>query len=153
MIREVKENELETLLALIKEMAEYEKLTKEVTATIKTHKQSIFIEKGLKACFIEEEKIVGYLLYFYNYSSFTGTANIYIEDIFVKEAYRKKGYGQACFKYLAKEALKINAKRIDWVCLDWNEKSLAFYQKMGAKKLDCWVLHRLDEEAIKKLAS
>ncbi len=153
LIRDIKENELDLLVSLIKEMASYEKLENEVIASKESLYETIFVtKKGYCALLEEDNVIIGYLLYFYNVSSFTGSANLYIEDIFIKESYRRKGYGKKCFIYLAKKAVNENVKRIDWVCLDWNQKSLDFYQKMGAKRLDMWVLHRLDVEGIKNLA-
>lgn len=152
-IREIKENEVKILLDLIYEMASYEKLTSDVSATVESLHKVIFEEKTALVKLLEcDDKIIGYLMYFYNVSSFTGSRNLYIEDIFVKEEYRRNGFGKKCFVYLAKEAERENITRIDWICLDWNQKSLDFYKKMGANKLDMWCLHRLDKEGIKKLA-
>ncbi len=152
-IRDIREDELNILLALIKEMASYEKLEKDVIASSSSLHKVIFETK--KACcslLLVDNRIIGYLMYFYNVSSFTGSANLYIEDIYIKEEYRKNGYGKKCFIYLAKKALLEDVKRIDWICLDWNQKGLDFYKKMGASRMDMWVLHRLDAEGIKKLA-
>ena len=93
-------------------------------------------------------------LYFYNYSTWTGVPGIYLEDLFVKPAYRKKGYGKALLKELAKEVLKVGGKRLEWSCLDWNEPSLQFYQSevIGAKKKQEWVGLRVEGEALGKLA-
>ncbi len=153
MIQVLKENQIDLLLSLIKEMARYEKLENEVTATYDSLYDSIFIKKGVKAALIyHNDNLAGYILYFYNFSSFTGTLNLYIEDIYVKEEYRHNGLGTTAFKFLAKEAKENKCKRIDWVCLNWNKTGLDFYQAMGAKKLDCWVLHRLEEKEINNLA-
>ena len=94
MIRRLEENEIEALLDLICEMADYEKLRNEVVATKESLYKSIFIDKVCKAALIEVDKeVAGYILYFYNFSSFTGCPNLYIEDIFVKEQYRHNGLG------------------------------------------------------------
>ena len=152
-IRDIKENELNILLDLIMDMASYEKLTKDVIASTSSLHKVIFETKRSECALLEVEgKLVGYLMYFYNVSSFTGCANLYIEDIYIKPEFRHNGYGKECFIYLAKKAVKEGCKRIDWVCLDWNQKGLDFYKKMGASRLDMWVLHRLDEDGIKKLA-
>lgn len=153
MIREIKENEINVLLDLIKEMAKYEKLEHQVIATEESLYDSLFIKKGAHASLIyEDNQVCGYLVYFYNFSTFTGSLNLYVEDIFIKEKFRKKGYGKSAFIYLAKKAMAENVERIDWVCLDWNQKGLDFYQRIGANKLDCWVYHRLEKDAIEKLA-
>ena len=150
---EAEESDCQIILDLIHGIAKYEKMTDQVTATVDSLYDSLFVKQRAKVILAYEENIaVGYMLYFFNYSTFTGGANIYLEDLFIYEEYRHKGYGKEMLRILAQIALKNNAKRIDWVCLDWNEPSLEFYKKIGAEKLDCWVLHRLNEENIKKLA-
>lgn len=93
-------------------------------------------------------------LYFYNYSTWTGVPGIYLEDLFVKDAYRKKGYGVMLLKRLANEVLKVGGKRLEWSCLDWNEPSLLFYQseKIGAGKKEEWVGLRVEGDKLNKLA-
>ncbi|KAH8632013.1 acetyltransferase [Alternaria alternata] len=93
-------------------------------------------------------------LYFYNYSTWTGVPGIYLEDLFVKENYRKKGYGKRLLKELAGEVLKVGGKRLEWSCLTWNEPSLQFYQSeaVGAQTKDAWVGLRVEGDALGKLA-
>jgi GNAT superfamily N-acetyltransferase len=93
-------------------------------------------------------------LYFYNFSTWTGVPGIYLEDLFVKPAYRKKGYGVALLKRLAKEVLDVGGKRLEWSCLNWNEPSLQFYQSelIGAKKKEQWVGLRVEGDGLEKLA-
>ena len=93
-------------------------------------------------------------LYFYNYSTWTGVPGIYLEDLFVKEAYRGRGYGVMLLKRLAREVLKVDGKRLEWSCLDWNEPSLQFYQseKIGAGKKTEWVGLRVEGEKLEQLA-
>ena len=93
-------------------------------------------------------------LYFYNYSTWTGVPGIYLEDLFVQEAHRNKGYGKLLLKELAKEVLKVGGQRLEWSCLDWNEPSLRFYtsEKIGASKKDQWVGLRVEGEGLSKLA-
>lgn len=149
-----KESDCEEILNLIKEIAEYEKMSSCVTATKNVLYDSIFIKKRATVIMARlNDKVIGYLLYFYNFSTFTGTSNIYIEDIYLKKEYRNNGYGKIMLRILANIALKENALRIDWTCLNWNEPSLAFYKKNKAKRLDEWVLHRLEYKEIKLLAS
>lgn len=151
-LREAKESDCSVILDLIYGIAKYEKMTDQVTASVESLHDSLFVKERAKVILAyEDDKAIGYMLYFFNYSTFTGGANIYLEDLFIYEEYRHKGYGKQMLKLLAKIALKNNAKRIDWVCLDWNKPSLDFYKSINAEKLDCWVLHRLNEENIKKL--
>lgn len=150
---EAEDKDCEAILELIYGIAKYEKMTDQVTATVESLHDSLFVKKRAKVVLAyENSKLIGYMLYFFNYSTFTGGANIYLEDLFIYEEYRHKGYGKEMLRVLAQIALDNDAKRIDWVCLDWNKPSLDFYKSIGAEKLDCWVLHRLNEESIKRLA-
>lgn len=150
---EAEDKDCEAILELIYGIAKYEKMTDQVTATVESLHDSLFVKKRAKVVLAyENSKLIGYMLYFFNYSTFTGGTNIYLEDLFIYEEYRHKGYGKEMLRVLAQIALDNDAKRIDWVCLDWNKPSLDFYKSIGAEKLDCWVLHRLNEESIKRLA-
>ena len=150
---EAEDKDCEAILELIYGIAKYEKMTDQVTATVESLHDSLFVKKRAKVVLAyENSKLIGYMLYFFNYSTFTGGTNIYLEDLFIYEEYRHKGYGKEMLRVLAQIALDNDAKRIDWVCLDWNKPSLDFYKSIGAEKLDCWVLHRLNEEGIKRLA-
>jgi GNAT superfamily N-acetyltransferase len=91
-------------------------------------------------------------LYFYNYSTWTGVPGIYLEDLFVKPEYRKKGYGKLLIRELARETLKVEGQRLEWSCLDWNTSSLEFYKSLGAKTKDEWVGLRVDGDALSRLA-
>ena len=91
-------------------------------------------------------------LYFYNYSTWTSVPGIYLEDLFVKPAYRKRGYGKALIRELAKEVVKVDGQRLEWSCLKWNEPSLQFYRSLGATVKEEWVVLRADGDALKKLA-
>jgi hypothetical protein len=153
-IVKIEESQIEELLSLIHDMARFEKLDHEVTATKESLYETIFVKKvGYCDFLYVDDQVAGYLMYFYNVSSFTGCANLYVEDIYVKPEFRRQGLGKACFVHLAKKAVKEHVQRIDWICLDWNQRGLDFYQSLGADALSFWVLHRLDEKAIKELAN
>lgn len=92
-------------------------------------------------------------LYFFNYSTWTGVPGIYLEDLFVRPKYRKRGYGKALIKACAKEVVKVGGKRLEWSCLDWNTPSLEFYESLGAKRKSQWVGLRAEGEALAKLAA
>ena len=150
---EAREQDLDDLLALIYEIAVYEKMEKEVTATKETLKQSLLVDRRASVLLIAQEgQVIGYMLYFCNYSTCRGSANFYLEDLYIKQAYRHQGIGRKMFELLAQIALENGCKRIDWVCLDWNQPSLDFYRKIGAKPLKQWVVHRLEEDQITALA-
>lgn len=91
-------------------------------------------------------------LYFYNYSTWRAKAGVYLEDLYVRQSERKKGYGSLLLKALAREVVAMEGGRLDWVVLKWNEPSIRFYESIGAKRMDDWVGMRVDREALVKLA-
>ena len=91
-------------------------------------------------------------LYFYNYSTWRAKAGVYLEDLYVRQSERKKGYGSLLLKALAREVVAMEGGRLDWVVLKWNEPSIRFYESIGAKRRDDWVGMRVDREALVKLA-
>ena len=152
-IRNAKEEDVSTLLSLIKEIAEYEKMSDQVIATEETLVESIFKNNRANALILEvDNKEIGYCIYFYNFSTFIGRSGIYIEDIFIKKEYRGNGFGSEIFKFLARKAKEEGCKRIEWSCLDWNEPSIKFYKSLGAVPMDEWTVYRLTEKEIIKLS-
>ena len=152
-IRPAKENEAVKILELIKRLVEYEKCLHEVVADEATIYQSIFIEKSAEVIFAEEDdKIVGFALFFHNFSTFVGRKGLYIEDLFVIPEKRGMGYGKALLKYLAKLAVERNCGRMEWICLDWNQPALNVYRSIGAIPMDEWTVQRLDEKTLKEFA-
>lgn len=158
-----------TILGLIQELADYEKSSSSVKATTESLTRTLShadpsdpenpdkFSKGFAKTLLATDPdgtVAGMALYFYNYSTWTGVPGIYLEDLFVKEAYRNKGYGVLLLKQLAREVLKVDGKRLEWSCLDWNEPSLQFYQsaKIGASKKEEWVGLRVEGEKLNKLA-
>ncbi len=94
---------------------------------------------------------VGFVLYFNNFSTFLGKPGIYLEDLYIKEDYRNKGFGKQVFKYLANECIQKGYGRLEWSVLNWNEPSIQFYQKLGAQPMSEWTTYRLTESELKKL--
>lgn len=141
------------ILNFIKELATYEKMIDDVVADEKILKEWIFHKQIANVIFaLEDEKEVGFVLYFYNFSTFVGKAGIYIEDLYVLPKYRSKGYGKGLLQILAKIAIEQNCGRMEWVCLNWNKSSIEFYLSLGAKPLDEWTTYRLNYDEILKLA-
>ncbi len=153
LIRAATRNDVSIILKFIKELAKFEKLTHQVVATEKQLRATLFGKKPIAKVLIAEinEKAVGFLLYFYNYSTFLGRPGIYIEDLYVNPKYRKKGVGKALMKYCIKIAYKQGCKRIEWAALTWNP-ARKFYKKLGAKPLNDWVLYRLSGKKFKEFA-
>lgn len=152
MIRLALEKDLDLIIYFINKIAEYEKMSNDVVLDKETLRDYMFNKKIAKCKFIMEgNKEVGFALYFYNFSTFKGRAGLYLEDIFILEEYRNKGYGKKLFLELVKEAKENNLGRMEWTCLNWNEPSIKFYKSLGAISLDEWRTYRLDESKIKEL--
>ena len=152
-IRKAIENDIPTIFELIKKLSVYEKLENEVITSEAELKKNIFGNNFAKVLIAEEnDKPVGFALYFYNFSTFVGKPGIYLEDLFVEPECRGKGYGKALLVELAKMAEAENCGRFEWSVLDWNTPSIEFYKSLGAKPMDEWTVFRLDKEGISKLA-
>lgn len=141
------------ILDFIRELAEYEKMLDEVVATEELLEHWIFDEKKAEVIFaVEDGKEVGFALFFHNFSTFLGRAGLYLEDLFVKPAYRGKGYGKALLHELAKIAKERGCGRLEWSCLDWNRPSIDFYLSMDAKPMEEWTVYRLAGDRLNALA-
>ncbi len=141
------------ILQFIRELAEYEKMLPEVVATEALLRRSLFEERRAEVIFALEDGVeVGFALFFHNFSTFVGRSGLYLEDVFVKPAYRGRGYGKALLKRLARIALERNCGRFEWVCLDWNQPSIDFYRSLGAVPMEEWTIYRLTGDALAALA-
>ena len=152
MIRTALEKDLDLIIFFIKAIAEYEKMSDDVVLDKEILRDYLFNKKIAKCKFIlEDNKEVGFALYFYNFSTFKGKAGLYLEDIFVLEEYRHKGYGKALFLDLVKEAKENSLGRMEWTCLNWNEPSIKFYRSLHARGMKEWTTYRLDESQFDEL--
>ena len=141
------------ILHFIKELADYEKMSNAVVAEEKTLEEWIFNKQIAEVIFaVRDGKEIGFMLFFYNFSTFLGKAGIYLEDLYIMPEYRRKGYGTAMFKKLANIALEQGCGRLEWSCLDWNKPSIDFYLSLGAIPMSEWTVYRLSGEAISALA-
>ncbi|MGA9213300.1 N-acetyltransferase family protein [Kaistella sp.] len=153
-IRKATESDTPIIFDLIKKLAVYEKMEDEVITSVEELKENIFTHKFSKVLIAEEdEKPVGFALYFYNFSTFVGKPGLYLEDLFVEPDCRGKGYGKKLFAELAKIAKEENCGRMEWSVLDWNTPAIKFYESLGAKPMDEWTVFRLDRKGIADLAN
>ena len=151
--RYAEETDVALILQFIKDLAEYESMSDEVIATEELLREWIFKKNKAEVIFaMEGEKEVGFALFFHNFSTFLGRAGIYLEDLYVKEVYRGKGYGKALLKKLAKIAVERGCGRLEWSCLDWNRPSIDFYRSLDAVPMDEWTVYRAAGETLQKLA-
>ena len=153
-IRKAEKQDAGLILEFIKALAQYEKLSDMVVASIVDIEKNLFSEKPVAEVVFGEYKgqAVGFALYFYNYSTFLGKPGIYLEDLFVLESMRGKGFGKELLKYLAKLAVDKDCGRFEWTVLDWNTPSIEFYLSLGAEIKKEWLLNRLTGDALFKLA-
>lgn len=150
-IRAAQPNEAGLVLEYIKKLAVYEKCADEVVADEATLYHSLFVDCSAEVVFAEEDGVViGFALFFYNFSTFVGRKGLYLEDLFILPEKRGKGYGKALLKYLANLAVERNCGRMEWICLDWNQPALKVYRSIGAVPMDEWTVQRLDEDALKQ---
>ncbi len=136
------------ILSLIRELAEYEKLSHEVKTTEEDLSRSLFGEKPeaeVLLAFVNSEA-AGFCLFFHNYSTFLSRKGLYIEDAYVRPDYRGQGVGRALFRACAQIAKERNCGRMEWWVLDWNAPALHFYEKLGAEAMRDWTVHRLTSE-------
>lgn len=141
------------ILEFIKALAEYEKMTAEVTATEEGLKETLFERKMAEVIIGEYEgKPVAFALFFHNFSTFLGKPGIYLEDLYVQPAMRGKGLGKLMLSFLAKLAVERDCGRLEWSCLNWNEPSIKFYKHMGAVPMADWTVYRACGEALYRLA-
>lgn len=147
------EKDVGLILNFIRELALYENLSSEVVANEETLKEWIFKKGKAEVIFALEKGLeVGFALFFHNFSTFLGRAGIYLEDLFVKPEYRKRGHGKALIKELAKVAVERGCGRLELSCLDWNKPSIDFYLSLGATKMEDWTVYRFAGENLENLA-
>lgn len=144
----------EKILFFIRELAKYEKMEDEVVATPQLLREWIFEKKKAEVIFpMIDGKEIGFALFFHNFSTFLGRAGLYLEDLFIQEEYRGRGYGKATLRELARIALERGCGRLEWCCLDWNKPSIDFYLSLDARPMDEWTTYRLTGQALENMAA
>jgi GNAT superfamily N-acetyltransferase len=143
-----------SLRRLIVELAEYERLAHQVVATEEDLRRTLFGGRAYAEVLIARVggDVAGFALFFHNYSTFLGRPGLYLEDLYVRPAFRGVGLGRALLARLARIAVERDCGRLEWWVLDWNEAAIGFYRKLGARAMDDWTVFRLDDEALRALA-
>ena len=142
------------IFALVRELADYEKLSHDVDATPEAIAAALFARESRLFCDIAEwnGEPAGFSVWFLNFSTFRGRHGIYVEDLFVRPAFRAKGIGKALMARLAKRCVDEGWTRFEWAVLDWNAPSIAFYKSIGAQVMDEWRICRLSGQALQDFA-
>lgn len=149
------ERDIPVILGLIRSLAEYEDLSGEVRATEDDLRESLFGDRPAAEVLIAylDAESVGFAVFFENYSTFLGRRGLYLEDLFVLPRWRGRGYGRVLLSSVARIAVERGCGRMEWSVLDWNERALSFYRRLGARPMEEWRLHRLTGDALRRLAS
>ena len=154
-ISPAQEADIALILSLINELAEFEKLKAQVAATEATLRQALFGSRPAAEALIARSggEPAGFALYFHNFSTFVGKHGLYLEDLFVRPAFRGRGIGKALLARLARLALERDCGRFEWAVLDWNRPARDFYEALGAESNPSWVNYRITGKALERLAS
>jgi GNAT superfamily N-acetyltransferase len=147
--------DLPTILQLIRELAEFERLAHEAKATEELMREELFGPKPRAEVVMARigDEVAGFALYFHNFSTFVGKAGLYLEDLYVRDKFRGHGCGAALLQYLARLALERRCGRFEWSVLDWNQRAIDFYKGLGAVPMDEWTTYRVTGEALTRLAN
>ncbi len=154
-IERATERDVPLILRMIHALAEYEKLSHEVTATEVSLRDTLFGARPAADVIIgyTGQTPVGFALFFPNYSTFLGKPGLYLEDLFVLPEWRNHGFGLGLMQHLAKIAIERGCGRFEWSVLDWNEPAIGFYKSLGANLMDGWSIVRVTGDALRTLAS
>ena len=156
MIRNATVDDLPEILAMIGELAEYEKALDEVRVTEEQLREALFGAQPAAYAHIAESpggEVVGYSVWFLNFSTWRGVHGIYLEDLYVRQSARGGGYGKALLTELARTCVQRGYQRLEWSVLKWNRPSIDFYEGLGARPQDEWDVYRLTDNALEKLGS
>jgi len=158
MIRRANRRDVPLIASLIRELAEFEHLSHQVTFDERDLANYLFGRRAFAQVVIAQEgsgvaaEPVGFALFFHNFSTFLGKPGIYVEDVFVRPQFRGRGHGRALLVYIAALACQSDCGRVEWSVLDWNSPAKGFYEKLGAAPLSDWTTYRLTGEALYRLA-
>ncbi|MFF0740720.1 GNAT family N-acetyltransferase [Streptomyces sp. NPDC004111] len=156
MIRNATVDDLPEILAMIRELAEYEKALDEVRATEDQLRDALFGPAPAAYAHIAETpdgEVVGFAVWFLNFSTWRGVHGIYLEDLYVRPSARGGGHGKALLAELARTCVRRGYQRLEWSVLKWNRPSIDFYEALGARPQEEWDVYRLTDDALEKLGS
>jgi GNAT superfamily N-acetyltransferase len=153
-VRGVQPSDITTLLEMFSELAEYERLTHIMRATEERLHEALFGAHPAAEALLAERggEAAGYAVFFTTFSSFLALPGIWLEDLFVRPSHRRAGVGSALLAAVAAVTRERGGERLEWAALDWNELALGFYRSLGAHTMDEWITHRLEGEALARLA-
>jgi GNAT superfamily N-acetyltransferase len=154
-LRQAQMEDVDLILELIRGLAEFEKLSHQVQVTREQLQSTLFGARPAAEVVLafEGENVVGFAVFFANFSTFLGKSGLYLEDLYVRPEFRGRGHGRALLRHLATLALERGCGRFEWTVLDWNESAIEFYRRQGAEVLPQWRICRVTGEALAQMAS
>jgi GNAT superfamily N-acetyltransferase len=153
-IRAAKREDVPLLLSLIRELAEYERLVADVSATEETLAATLFGARPVAEALLAEcgGEPSGFAIFFHNYSTFLAKPGVYVEDLYVRQDFRGRGVGRALMRHMARLALERGCGRLELSALDWNRPAIGFYRRLGAAAMGGWTIHRFTGRTLDDLA-
>lgn len=154
-VRRIADDDVDTVVAMVHELADYERSARECHLTPAQLRAALFAEVPALFGHIAQQadEVVGFALWFLNFSTWDGVHGIYLEDLYVRPGYRGGGHGLALLTELADECVRREYSRLQWWVLDWNESSISFYRSLGADPMDEWTVFRLSGDALSRLGA
>lgn len=154
-IRRATGRDVADILRLIRALAKYERLSRQVVATAPRLRRTLFGRRPAGEVLVAQSgaRVVGFALFFQNYSTFLASPGIYLEDLFVEPGHRGRGIGKALFLAVGRTAAARGCGRYEWAVLDWNRPAIGFYRSFGAQPMKDWTVFRLSGRALKKLGA
>ncbi|MFH9617213.1 GNAT family N-acetyltransferase [Streptomyces pratensis] len=157
MIRNATSDDVSAIHAMVRELAEYEKALDEANATEEQLREALFGERPAAYAHVavsdDDGELVGFALWFLNFSTWRGVHGVYLEDLYVRPERRGGGYGKALLTELARICVERGYGRLEWSVLDWNVPSIAFYESLGARPQDEWTVYRLADGELAELGA
>jgi GNAT superfamily N-acetyltransferase len=154
-IDQLTRDQVPVLLELIRELAQFERLEHEVIASVESLQRSLFGPQPAAGALLArcDNEPAAYAIYFFTFSSFIGRPGIWLEDLYVRPKFRHRGLGRRLIESVAKIGVDRDCGRFEWTALDWNQNALEFYRRLGARRMNEWVLLRLDSDGLRRLAT
>lgn len=154
-LKQAQKEDAQLIVAYIQELAEFEQLTHECGATPELVQEWLFSATPRAHCLLAEweGQPAGFAVYFYNFSTFLTRPGIYVEDVFVRPAFRRKGIARSIFRHLAQKAQAEGCGRLEWSVLNWNENAITFYRSIGAIGMNEWTIQRMSGNALEVFAN